>query len=111
MKYQGLMIPENYAIASMNIASADQEIACRYFKESFSFIDNGELHTKHRGVKHPKMIGLHLSEDAIHMLDKFTAHAKASGILNIHAKRQDFIRKSLIDSILQILEKGMKNSV
>lgn len=93
--------PETYALAAAEFAGADPDKARKYLEDSIRFLANGESHTRSRGVKHPHMIALHLNDDSIHMLDKFTDFLKSTGQLNLYAKRQDFIRMAMAEAIMR----------
>lgn len=101
--------PEQYATSAKNLVGADYEISRRHFESTLRFLAEGEPHNRNRGVKHPIMIAVYLSEDFIHMLDKFTDRAKASGQLNPYAKRQDFVRKATAELMLKTLEESMES--
>lgn len=101
--------PEQYAAAAQNIAGTDYEVSRRHFESTLRFLSEGEPHNRNRGVRHPIMIGVYLSEDSIYMLDKFTDLLKASGLLNPYAKRQDFVRKAMAELMLKTLEESMES--
>ncbi|PJK31758.1 hypothetical protein CWC48_29980 [Pseudomonas sp. S10E 269] len=106
MHTQTLKTPEQYAKIAQDYADTDLEISRRHFEKSLQFLTDGEPHTRRRGIKHPIMIGVYLNDDFIYMIDKFTEWAKASGRLNPYAKRQDFIRKGIIELMLKELDES-----
>lgn len=107
MQAQIAKTAEQYASAAENLSGADFEISLRHFENSLQILKHGEPHNRHRGVKHPIMIGVYLSEDFIYMLDKFTDWLKSTGQLNSYAKRQDFIRNSIVEQMMKVLEERM----